>query len=231
MLARIEKWRHLMAAIVLPCTVLAQPPQWPSADDMTHARQSHPFPVLKRLDAQPSRAVPRIRSIEPPPESLDIAAIARQGAALSSQTSIHPGEPTLRVFITLEMPRPSLERLVDQASRTGATLVLRGLKAQSLRETLAALRPLIEAHSVAWVIDPEAFARYQVTVVPTFVLTLNDASKELAQPECGNECATPTSNVRVAGDVSLAYALDAMSRQSRAAVPTVTALLKRLRGS
>ena len=229
--ARIEKWRHLMAAIVLPCTVLAQPPHWPSADDMTHARQSHPFPALKRLNAQPPRAVPRIRSIEPPPESLDIAAFARQGAALSSQAFVSSGAPHLRVFITLEMPRPSLERLVDQASRTGATLVLRGLKAQSLRETLAAVRPLIEVHSVAWIIDPEAFARYQVTVAPTFVLTLDDTSKQADQRQCGSACATPTTFVSVAGDVSLDYALDAMSRQSLAAVPTVAALLKRLVGS
>jgi conjugal transfer pilus assembly protein TrbC len=139
--------------------------------------------------------------------------------------------PHLRVFITLEMPRPSLERLVDQASRTGATLVLRGLKAQSLRETITAVRPLIEAHSVAWVIDPEAFARYQVTVAPTFVLMLTDASIEADEPQCGSSCATPTTFVSVAGDVSIDYALDAMSRQSLAAVPRVAALLKRLRGS
>ena len=119
--------------------------------------------------------------------------------------------------------------MLDQASRTGATLVLRGLKAQSLRETLAAVRPLIEAHPVAWVIDPEAFARYQVTLAPTFVLTLNEASKETDQAPCGSACATPTSFVSVVGDVSLHYALDAIARQHLAAVPTVTALLKRLR--
>ena len=228
--ARIDKWRLFMAAVALPCTVLAQPPHWPSADDMTHARQSHPFPALKRLNAQPPRAVPRIRSIEPPPGSLDIAAFARQGAALSSQAFVSSGAPHLRVFITLEMPRPSLERLVDQASRTGATLVLRGLKAQSLRETLAAVRPLIEAHSVAWIIDPEAFVRYQVTVAPTFVLTLDDTSKQADQRQCGSACATPTTFVSVVGDVSLDYALDAIARQRPTTVPTVTALLNRLRG-
>ena len=218
-----------MAAVMVPCTVLAQPPHWPSADDMTQARESHPFPALERLDAQPPRAVPRIQSEQVPPKSLDIAAIARQGAALSSQTAINPNVPHMRVFITLAIPRPSLERLVEQASRTGATLVLRGLKAQSLRETLAAVRPLIEAHPVAWVIDPEAFARYQVTLAPTFVLTLNEASKDTDQAPCGSACATPTSFVSVAGDVSLDYALDTIARQRPTTVPTVTALLKRLR--
>ena len=218
-----------MAALMVPFTVPAQPPHWPNADDMTQARQSHPFPALERLNAQPPRAVPRVRSEQVLPTSLDIAAIARQGAALSSQATVNASASHLQIFITLAIPRASLERLVEQASRTGATLVLRGLKAQSLRETLAAVRPLIEAHPVAWVIDPEAFARYQVTLAPTFVLTLNEASRETDQAPCGSACATPTSFVSVVGDVSLDYALDAIARQRPTTVPTVTALLKRLR--
>lgn len=218
-----------MGVVMMPCIVLAQPPHWPNADDMTHARQTHPFPPLERLDAQHPRAVPRIQSDQAPHRSLDIAAIARQGAALSSQTAVNPSASRLQIFITLAIPQPSLARLVEQASRAGATLVLRGLKAQSLRETLAAVRPLIEAHPVAWVIDPEAFTRYQVTLAPTFVLTLIEPSKETDQAPCGSACAAPTSFVSVVGDVSLDYALDAIARQHLAAMPTVTALLKRLR--
>ena len=220
-----------MGAVLLPCAALAQPPQWPSADEIARAQETHPFPALERLEAQPSRAVPRMLPNPVPPTSLDIGAMARQGALLPSQASVSAMAPTLRIFITLEMPHPSLERLVDQASRAGATLVLRGLKAQSLRETLAAVRPLIEMRPVAWVIDPEAFTRYQVTVAPTFVLTLADPHIEAAEPHCDNGSATATSFVTVAGDVSLDYALDAMARQSLAASPSVAALLQRLRGS
>ena len=74
--AHIEKWRQLIPAVVLPCTVLAQPLQWPSADDMERARQTHPFPTLERLNAQPSIAVPRLPSEDVPPKSIDIAAMA-----------------------------------------------------------------------------------------------------------------------------------------------------------
>ncbi|MCC6708191.1 MAG: type-F conjugative transfer system pilin assembly protein TrbC, partial [Gammaproteobacteria bacterium] len=146
-------------------------------------------------------------------------------------TAVHSSTPQLRIFISLAMPRPSLERLVNQASRAGATLVLRGLQAQSLRETLAAVRPLIETHRVAWVIDPEAFARYQVTVAPTFVLTQDDATQTADQSQCHNGCATPSSYLSVAGDVSLDYALAAMSRQRPALATAVATLIERLRGS
>lgn len=229
--ARIDTRRRLTVAILIPCAALAQPPQWPSAEDVARALQAHPLPTPERIDAQPPRAVPRLQSHPPSPDAIDIAAMARGGAALSAQSATTASMPALRIFITLDMPRASLQRLVDQATRSRATLVLRGLKAQSLRETLASVSALIETRRVAWVIDPDAFARYQVTVAPTFVLTLADAPAEAAQPQCGSSSAMPRAFVSVAGDVSLDYALDAISRRSPVAAPSVTAILERLRGS
>ncbi|MBE7524481.1 MAG: hypothetical protein HS109_19170 [Burkholderiales bacterium] len=75
------------------------------------------------------------------------------------------------------MPRASLQLLTDQAARSGAVLVLRGLKANSMRETLAAVSSLIGERQVAWVIDPEAFARYRIERAPTFVLSLDDRAE------------------------------------------------------
>jgi conjugal transfer pilus assembly protein TrbC len=150
----------------------------------------------------------------------------------------------LRIFITLDMPRGSLQRLVDQAARSGATLVLRGLKAQSMRQTLAAVGELIETRRVSWVIDPDAFTRFQVSAAPTFVLTLADepmpgtpgfgSVPEL--PRCaGTGCAAPTAQggnfLSVSGDVSLDYALDAMLRASPEATPRASTILQRLRKS
>jgi len=229
--ALIEHWRLVIVAAVLPCAVLGQPQQWPNADDMARARKSHPFPTPQQLESRPTREAPRLAPNHASLTALDLSDLARQGSQLSAPTTVHSNAPQLRIFISLAMPRPSLERLVDQASRTGATLVLRGLKAQSLRQTLAAVRPLIETHRVAWVIDPEAFARYQVTVAPTFVLTQGDATQVADRSQCHNGCTNPTSYVSVAGDVSLGYALDAMSRQRPALVPAVAVLLEQLRGS
>jgi conjugal transfer pilus assembly protein TrbC len=149
----------------------------------------------------------------------------------------------LRIFITLDMPRGSLQRLVDQAARSGATLVLRGLKAQSMRQTLAAVGELIETRRVSWVIDPDAFTRFQVSAAPTFVLTLADEPMPSTPgfgsvpelPRCaGTGCAAPTAQANflsVSGDVSLDYALDAMLRASPEATPRASTILQRLRKS
>lgn len=169
--------------------------------------------------------------------------MARQGAALTTPPPAANATSALRIFITLDMPRGSLQRLVDQATRSGATLVLRGLKSQSMRQTLAAVGELIQTRTVSWVIDPDAFTRFQVSAAPTFVLTLGDepmpgtpafgTATEL--PRCsGTSCTSPaalSSYLSISGDVSLDYALDAMLRRSPEAAPRVTPILQKLRKS
>ena len=217
---------------------------------MTRALKAQPLPTPEKLATQPPRAIPRIASpmpIQPtqpmPPTlgNLDIAAMARQGAALTTPPTAEIGSSALRIFITLDMPRGSLQRLVDQATRSGATLVLRGLKAQSMRQTLAAVSELIETRRVSWVIDPNAFTRFQVSSAPTFALTLtnetvlgtprNQAVPEL--PRCtGNSCTAPVLDatyLSVSGDVSLDYALETMVRSNPEAAPSTSAILQRLR--
>ena len=213
---------------------------------MARALKAQPLPTPERLSTQPTRAIPRIApdAATPPAAGIiDIAAMARQGAALTAPPPATSGISALRIFITLDMPRGSLQRLVDQAARSGATLVLRGLKAQSMRQTLAAVGELIETRRVSWVIDPDAFTRFQVSAAPTFVLTLADEPRpgtpgfgsvpEL--PRCaGTGCTAPTAQANflsVSGDVSLDYALDAMLRASPEAAPRASTILQRLRKS
>ena len=235
--ARIKRLRALSAALLIPCLALAQSPQWPNSDEMAHALKNHPFPAPAKIDAQPPRLIPQLPPAQPASSTIDIAAIANQGAALPAQAAVATDPTALRIFITLEMPRGSLGRLVDQAARSGAVLVLRGLKAQSLRETLAATSALLGTRRVNWVIDPDAFARYHVEVAPTFVLTLADASPatslaaltERAEPRDDTGCTTPTAFVSVTGDVSLDYALAIISRRSPAAAPSAKQILDRLR--
>ena len=212
---------------------------------MARALKAQPLPVPERLATQPAREIPRIAPNPPTLGNIniniDIAAMARQGAALTTLSAPDTAASALRIFITLDMPRASLQRLVDQATRSGATLVLRGLKDQSMRQTVAAVGELIETRRVSWVIDPDAFTRFHVGAAPTFVLTLTDEpvpglpafGPVLDLPRCsGNGCTSPAlepSYLSISGDVSLDYALDAIARRSPEAAPRASAILQRLR--
>lgn len=206
---------------------LAQAPRWPDADDIERAQKAHPFPQADRLGAQPVPAPPRV-NLPPAAAPTDIEGLARSGARLGSPSEQSTSASPLRIFITLEMPRASLQLLTDQAARSGAVLVLRGLKSNSMRDTLAAVSSLIGERQVAWVIDPEAFARHRIERAPTFVLSLDHRADTATS--CGTDCRTPPAFVSVSGDVSLDHALDTLAGQRPEARPLVAPLLARLKG-
>jgi conjugal transfer pilus assembly protein TrbC len=128
---------------------------------------------------------------------------------LEQQTQGVPAPGGLSVFVSLSMPRGSLELLVAEAERSGATLVLRGMVDRSISKTMLKVQRLIGPRQVAWAIDPDAFARFRVEAVPVFVLTRQGARIE----GCGGEACFPQDDyVRLAGDVSITFALDAIER-------------------
>lgn len=223
--ARIDRIACAALAFLAPCLALAQAPQWPTPQDIKRALQATPFPSADRIGVQP---VPLPPQVVPQPVPIDIEAIARSKPRIPTGVGASLAAP-LRIFITLDMPPASLRLLVDQAARAGAVLVLRGLKGESLRETLAVVSPLIGERHVAWLIDPEAFIRFGVQHAPTFVLALNDGAPAEGQPNCISGCVVSPAFVSIAGDVSLDYALEAMMRRRPEAMPHVEPILKRLR--
>ena len=134
------------------------------------------------------------------------------------------------IFVTLAMPEPSLKLLATQAARSGATMVIRGLKDDSMKKTLAAVQQIIGASPVAWQIDPPAFKRFSVRRAPTFVLVAEDSGAHLTTASCSSGCSTAGSFVSVAGDVSLDYALEFIARTRPALAGDAQRYLKRLRG-
>ncbi len=202
--------------------------RWPTPQDIDRVLKTNPFPGADRIGSQ---AIPRPPRVDVQRSAIDLEALASGKVQLPNDGTTSGTAPTpLRIFITLDMPKANLQLLTDQAARTGAVLVLRGLKARSMRQTLAIVSDLIGDRRVAWVIDPEAFTRFAVRQAPTFVLTLTDDAND-AHRGCNAGCATPASFVSVAGDVSLDYALEALQRRKPDAAPRVEPLLKRLRGS
>ncbi len=144
---------------------------------------------------------------------MDLSAIAQGFDAQRAAMPQRSDEPRLLIFISLGMPDVALGRLVDQAARAQATLVLRGFLNGSLRQTIERMQALIGDRKVAVQIDPQAFDRYAVARTPSFVLV---AAGSQAQSCSAASCVPPDQYVATAGDVTLDYALRHMQRSAPA---------------
>lgn len=203
-----------------------------SERDIEQARQRHRMPSDTELQAAPVPARPNLDALPAPAAgaSIDLEALARGYASqveAMSQTQGLASGPGLLIFISLSMPQPTLQRLIDQAARAQASIVLRGFADGSLRTTVAQVQRLIGDRQVAVHIDPQAFDRYAVTRVPSFVL-VRDGARPVA---CASgSCAPSEGFLRTSGDVSLDYALEYMQRSAPGFGPAADIFLKRIRG-
>ena len=136
---------------------------------------------------------------------LDLEIIAQQYA----QKAIARKVDNLMIFASFTMPKESLKRLVSQAKQVGAAVLLRGFKDNALRATALAIKALDE-QGCNVLIHPNAFIKYQIKAVPTVVLARAD---NLDQAD-HDGYAVPGNFVAVAGDVSLDYALQEITRHA-----------------
>jgi len=118
-----------------------------------------------------------------------------------------PAGPDLMVFVSTSLSVQTLKRLAIQTKQAGGIMVFRGITGglgkQAFNEWVTRLKPVIET-GASIQIDPESFGRYNVSVVPTYVIALR------SEKNCGAEsCAAESS--ALAGDVTLAYALEKFS--------------------
>ena len=236
----------LTAALLASAQALAQNPPVITDADIERVRREQPaitegdIDAARRKYSMPGDAELRyapvpIPNVEALPQPLsrtpiDLEALARgyasQADAMTQAQGLATG-PGLLVFVSLSMPRPTLQRLVGQAARAKASIVLRGFANGSLRDTVAQVQGLIGARQVAVQIDPLAFDRFAVTRVPTFVL-VRDGTRPVA---CASgSCAPADSFLRTSGDVSLDYALEHMRRSAPGFGPPADTFLKRIKG-
>lgn len=236
------------AALALACAgALAQPAPPPVTDaDIERARREAPVVTdadverARRLHAPTApgaltRSAPGAVNVEAlpvpaTPATVDLGAVARGYAAIGAgggASALRAHEPALLVFVSLAMPEPALALLAEQAARARATLVLRGVHDDSLARTVARVHSLVGRHPVAVQIDPQAFSRYGVTVVPTVVVVrAGTAQAGCAQQSCP---ADASAFVGVSGDVSLDYALEHVARHAPDFAADAASLLARLR--
>lgn len=196
--------------------------------DIEAARRRHAVPALL-----PTAPVPRtdrllIEALPQPQTStpLDLERVAQGLAQATGPAQPFSLEgPRLLIFISLSMPVPTLQRLIDQAERARAILLLRGLDQASLVKTVARVRQLIGTRRVDLRIDPEAFDLHQVNLVPSFVLT---AALPTPRGCSGDTCGGLPDHLKLAGDVSLDHVLAHFVRASSPHRDAAALYLKRL---
>jgi conjugal transfer pilus assembly protein TrbC len=176
--------------------------------------------TLFDVDNQATRSTgPSFPNITPPQtgaNGVDLAALVKrfEGGAPTAQ------HDALLIFVSFTMPTASLQALLASAAKVGATVVLRGFKNNSLKETSATLKALGTPNSAVQ-IHPQAFTQYRIQNVPAIVLLKGDGSGTLDT----QGCALPEDFIAFAGDVSLDYALDTIAQRA----PAYTALASRYR--
>ena len=112
----------------------------------------------------------------------------------------------LHYFISFSMPKQSLSKAVEDAERVQAILTLRGMKNDSMKETMMTIKDYIGEKKVQFQIDPVLFEKFDINMVPALVLI-----KSLECQACGKgEILAPP----IFGDVNISYALQEMKKHS-----------------
>ena len=200
--------------------------------DIEKAAKKHRMPTEAELARIPVPAAPRLDALPQPrvQRQVDLGAIARGYEVMGQPTpgsSTLSNGPSLLVFISFSMPEPALGRLVDQAARSGATLVLRGFVDGSLLQTVLRAQRLIGERRVGFQIDPQAFDRFSVSATPTFVLLKAGAAPA---PCAAGTCFASSNYVSAVGDVSIDYALEFFKRSAPSFSREAGAILSKLKG-
>jgi type-F conjugative transfer system pilin assembly protein TrbC len=137
----------------------------------------------------------------------------RPSPSITHPNHLH-SDPAPLIFLSFSMPEDDLRGLLGEAVKTGSPVVLRGMVENSMKRTVERLGALLDKDessntgpSPALATDPTLFERFKIDKVPAFVL-----------PIVGVDTCTPVGcpipdHLKLAGDVSLDYALDVMARE------------------
>ena len=113
---------------------------------------------------------------------------------------------SLYIFVSFSLGEKALLNLAHDAKQFGAILVLRGFKDGSYLKTAQALQKVIQEAGQGFMIDPELFSLFTVTVVPTYVLSKPFPFK------APDRIQTPLHDL-LQGHVSVSYALGVFAKE------------------
>jgi len=191
--------------------------------------------AMQDVETLPTPALPEFP--DPSPEMLrrartDINKLLNQtqdqpqAASMDQKTG-----PQLYVFVSTSMPDITLKRLLVQGSRIDGSLILRGLVDGDMGKTKEKIMQLLEADAMGNTqidgglsIDPTLFERFDISQVPSFVVTNMPAER------CSKSGCPSTDYARLSGDITIEYALETIAREAPAMRESAQTILKRMKG-
>ncbi len=137
------------------------------------------------------------------------------------------GTAEVLLFTSLSVPAASWRQWARDAARTGTPLVLRGVGQGGLRATVKAVGDRLGGHDAGVAIDPRLFRLFGVTRVPA-VVVVPGGVPPCESRGCSDDPAPP--HDRIAGNIGLAAALEAIGAEGGAGRDVARRHLELLRG-
>ena len=138
-----------------------------------------------------------------------------------------PASAEVLIFTSLSVPAASWRQWANDAARSGAPLVLRGVASEGLRQTAADIRARLGGHEAAIAIDPRLFRLFEIAYVPVVVVVPGGVAP-CESRGCADDPAPP--HDVIAGNIGLIAALEAIAAEGEAGRAVAQVHLDRLRG-
>ena len=138
-----------------------------------------------------------------------------------------PASAEVLIFTRLSVPATSWRQWAGDAARSGAPLVLRGVAPEGLPKTARAIRTRLGGHDVGIAIDPRLFRLFDIARVPA-VVVVPGGVPPCRSRGCSDDPAPP--HDRIAGNIGLVSALEAVAAEGEAGRAVAKAHLTRMRG-
>ena len=150
----------------------------------------------------------------------------RHAATLARSLAPDAAGPAVLIFTSLALPESSWRRWSLDAARAGATLVLRGVAPDGLAATVRRLRARLPEGGAGVAIDPALFRRFRIDAIPA-VAVVPGGVAPCRRRGCADDAPPP--HDRIAGNIGLVAALEAVAAEGAVGQETASASLARLR--
>lgn len=133
-------------------------------------------------------------------------------AASSNMRDNRGTAPQFMVFVSTSMPDQALKRIIAETSAAGGVVVFRGFPGNSGKAFIAAISKVVEKQQqfASIGIDPRLFRAFNVTAVPTYVVSSTDFT-----PCDGLTCRSdPPPFDSMVGNVTVRYALETFAQEN-----------------